>query len=72
MGFRRASFSLAFTLLMLAYALVVPPTAVAGLSSQVTTMLPYHSRRDESRPKVHSFGATLEPRYIFRAGALDQ
>ena len=35
-------------------------------SSQATAILAYHSYR------VHSFGVILEPRYIFRAGALDQ
>ena len=36
--------------------------------STVATMLPYHS----DLRQVHSFGATLEPRYIFRARTLDQ
>jgi hypothetical protein len=36
--------------------------------SMVATMLPYHS----NLRWVHSFGATLEPRYIFRARTLDQ
>ena len=33
--------------------------------------LSYHSK-DPKTPEIHSFGAQFEPRYIFRAGRLDQ
>jgi hypothetical protein len=33
-------------------------------------MLPYHSNEPEF-VRIRGFGATLEPRYIFRADSLD-
>ena len=33
---------------------------------------PLPLRRDRSRDEAHSFGSGLEPRYIVRAGSLDQ
>ena len=69
LGFRRAGFSPALTLLMSAFALLIPP-------ENLTILL---RRRTERSPTINvlahvirSFGRWLEPRYIFRAGRLDQ
>ena len=71
LGLRRAGLSPALSLLMSAFALPIPP---AHLSVHL------HRPRERSPtiaciPKdtqIHSFGAQFEPRYIFRAGRLDQ
>ena len=43
LGLRRAGFSPALTLLMSAFALPIPPAALAGPPSQAYGTLPYHS-----------------------------
>ena len=71
LGLRRGSFSLPLSLLMSAFALLIPP-------ENLTILL---RRRTERSPTAHaipknartrSFGVQFEPRYIFRAGRLDQ
>ena len=42
-----------------------------GPPSQAYGTLPYHTRAPEGA-RIRSFGRRLEPRYIFRAGRLDQ
>ena len=66
LGFRRTGFSPVLSLLMSAFALEVPP-AVLAVDLQQPSMLPYRSLS-----RARSFGTMLEPRYIFRAGSLDQ
>jgi hypothetical protein len=67
-GFRRTGFSPVLSLLMSAFALLIPPARFT----------PHLQRPTERSPticnKLHirSFGAQFEPRYIFRAGRLDQ
>jgi hypothetical protein len=68
LGLRRQGFSPCLTLLMSAFALPMPP-------EDLTILL---RRRTERSPttcacaQIRSFGRWLEPRYIFRAGRLDQ
>jgi hypothetical protein len=68
LGFRRAGFSPALTLLMSAFALLIPPAHLAVHLRRLT------ERSPTTRPfgRIRSFGSWLEPRYIFRAGRLDQ
>ncbi len=66
LGFRRAGLSPALSLLMSAFALPIPPASLPG-----------HLRRPTERSptisfEIRIFGAQFEPRYIFRAGRLDQ
>jgi len=70
LGFRWASFSLAFTLLIPAFSLlyaprVFPVTLLCCTERSPTTRTPLEVR-------IRSFGVRLEPRVIFGAGALDQ
>ena len=71
LGLRRGSFSLPLSLLMSAFALPIPPAILTD----------HLRRRTERSPtnvvfrRIHtprSFGVQFEPRYIFRAGRLDQ
>ena len=66
--FRRAGFSPALSLLMSAFALLIPPACLTGTPSQAYRTLPY--------PTTHSVAAAASvhglARYIFRAGRLDQ
>ena len=66
LGLSAGRFFTCFTLLMSAYALVVPPACLTTHLRRLLQCSPTTTYR------VRSFGATLEPRYIFRAGALDQ
>src|SRR5690349_13129275 len=90
LGFRRAGFSPALSLLMSAFALPMPPARVTPHllrpteRSPTTCAIPSaRSHSDSTYTKshfnelrwiahIHSFGAWFEPRYIFRAGRLDQ
>ena len=68
LGFRRQGLSPCLSLLMSAFALLMAP---ADLSIHL------HSPRERSSTtracaRIRSFGYRLEPRYIFRAGRLDQ
>ena len=65
--FRWAGFSPALWLLIPAFSLVdAPPDLAVQLQSR-------QQRSSTTRKKrVHIFGITLEPRYIFRAGSLDE
>ena len=66
LGFRRARLSRALSLLMSAFALPIPPA----------WFTPHLRRPTERSPtisyEIRDFGAQFEPRYIFRAGRLDQ
>ena len=69
LGLRRVGFSPTLTLLMSAVALLMSPRNLS---------IPLR-RRTERSPTINvlahvirSFGRWLEPRYIFRAGRLDQ
>ena len=66
LGLRRGSFSLPLSLLMSAFALLIPPA----------WFTPHLRRPTERSPTIsediRDFGAQFEPRYIFRAGRLDQ
>ena len=69
LGFRRAGFSPALSLLMSASALPSgPPLLPVRLLPQGNAPLP----TKDSRLWPRSFGIVLEPRYIFGAGPLDQ
>jgi hypothetical protein len=66
---RRGGFSPPLSLLMSAFALLIPPAAFSSHLRRLTERSPTaHTRRVHTR----SFGLSLEPRYIFRAGRLDQ
>jgi len=52
---------------MSAFSLPMSPAALAGPPSQTYGTLRYHVLAH-----IRSFGGWLNPRYIFRAGALDQ
>ena len=54
------------SLLMSAFALPIPPGALAGRPSQAYGTLRYRVHKVHTR----SFGTCLEPRYIFGAGRL--
>ena len=71
LGFRRAGFSPALSLLMSAFALPIPPACFSTHLQRPTERSPtiYTPLKDAHIP---SFGAQFEPRYIFRAGRLDQ
>ncbi len=51
---------------MSAFALPIPPDALAGHPSQAYGTLRYQTIKD----RFHSFGAQFEPRYIFGARRL--
>ena len=69
LGLRRAGFSPALTLLMSAVALLIPPENLAILLRRRTERSPTINVLAHA---IRSFGRWLEPRYIFRAGRLDQ
>ena len=54
---------------MSAFALPIPPEALAGPPSQAYGTLRYRSD-DPKTVRTLSFGSWLEPRYIFGAGTL--
>ena len=54
---------------MSAFALPIPPGALAGLPSQAYGTLRYHVN-DPKIEHIRSFGVWLKPRYIFGAGRL--
>ena len=68
LGFRRAGLSPALSLLMSAFALLIPPATLTSHLHRLTERSP----TTRTYVQVHSFGAQFEPRYIFRAGRLDQ
>ena len=66
---RRTGLSPVLSLLASAFALASPPAGLAAcLRRQRNAPLP----RQLQRTVIRGFGARLEPRYIFRAGRLDQ
>jgi hypothetical protein len=68
LDFRREGFSPSLTLLMSAFALPIPPAPLAGRLRR-----PTERSATAGAPKdapTRSFGAWLEPRYIFGAGQL--
>ena len=68
LDFRREGFSPSFTLLMSAFALPMPPQ---GLAPRLHRPTERSATAGGSRdPPTRSFGAWLEPRYIFGAGFL--
>ncbi len=67
LGFRRGSLSLPLSLLMSAFALLIPPAFFTEHLRRPTERSPTIYQR-----YIRSFGAQFEPRYIFRAGRLDQ
>src|SRR5215472_9712229 len=68
LDFRREGFSPSLPLLMSAFALPIPPAALARHLHRPTER---SATAGESRdPPTRSFGARLEPRYIFGAGRL--
>jgi hypothetical protein len=66
LDFRRAGFSPASTLLMSAFALPMPPRTLAGPLRRPTE----RSATACAGAHTRSFGAWLQPRYIFGAGEL--
>ena len=71
LGLRRGSFSLPLSLLMSAFALPIPPATLTGHLRRRTERSPTNVMfRRTYTPR--SFGIQFEPRYIFRAGRLDQ
>jgi hypothetical protein len=66
LDFRREGFSPSFTLLMSAFALPMPPQTLARLLRRPTE----RSATACACAHTRSFGAWLEPRYIFGAGQL--
>ena len=67
--FRRGGFSPPLSLLMSAFALLIPPACLSAHLHQLTERSPTMQR---TRRCIRSFGEQFEPRYIFRAGRLDQ
>ncbi len=65
---RRGGFSPPLSLLMSAFALLIPPASLTTHLHRLT------ERSPTTYPEgyIRSFGNWLEPRYIFRAGRLDQ
>ena len=68
LGFRRAGISPALSLLMSAFALLIPPASLSEHLQRLTERSPTM----HSKLCIRSFGYKLEPRYIFRARRLDQ
>ena len=56
---------------MSAFALPIPPAALTGCLLRPTERSPTTAQRIATCA-IRSFGYLLEPRYIFRAGRLDQ
>jgi hypothetical protein len=71
LGLRRGSFSLPLSLLMSAFALPIPPENLTILLRRRTERSPT-TRAFRRTHRIRSFGVQFEPRYIFRAGRLDQ
>jgi hypothetical protein len=71
LGLRRGSFSLPLSLLMSAFALLIPPENLTILLRRPTERSPT-ARAFRRTHRTRSFGVQFEPRYIFRAGRLDQ
>ena len=71
LGLRRQGFSPCLTLLMSAFALLIPPEPLTGLLRRPTERSPTMQYIPEDI-RIRIFGAQFEPRYIFRAGRLDQ
>ena len=71
LGLRRGSFSLPLSLLMSAFALLIPPATLTGHLRRPTERSPTMQYIPEDI-RIRIFGAQFEPRYIFRAGRLDQ
>jgi hypothetical protein len=71
LGFRRAGLSPALSLLMSAFALLIPPATLTGHLHRPTERSPTMQYIPEDI-RIRIFGAQFEPRYIFRAGRLDQ
>ena len=65
---RRGGFSPPLSLLMSAFALLIPPACFTTHLRRLTERSP----TAHSKLCTRSFGNWLEPRYIFRAGRLDQ
>ena len=68
LGFRRARLSRALSLLMSAFALRIPPADLPVHLHSLTERSP----TARACARTPSFGAWFKPRYIFRAGGLDQ
>ena len=64
LGFRSWRFSLQYTLLMPAFALVIAPPSPCRDGFNAHTTLPYHSYH---KIQVSEFGLLFEPRWIFGA-----
>jgi hypothetical protein len=71
LGLRRGSFSLPLSLLMSAFALPIPPADLSICLRRRTERSPT-ARAFRRTHRTRSFGVQFEPRYIFRAGRLDQ
>ena len=71
LGLRRGSFSLPLSLLMSAFALLIPPATLTSHLRRPTERSPTMQYIPEDI-RIRIFGAQFEPRYIFRAGRLDQ
>ena len=71
LGFRRAGLSPALSLLMSAFALPIPPADLTIRLRRLTERSPT-ARAFRRTHRTRSFGVQFEPRYIFRAGRLDQ
>ena len=71
LGFRRAGLSPALSLLMSAFALLIPPAFLTEHLRRPTERSPTMQYIPEDM-RIRIFGAQFEPRYIFRAGRLDQ
>ena len=71
LGFRRAGLSPALSLLMSAFALLIPPATLTGHLRRPTERSPTMQYIPEDI-RIRIFGVQFEPRYIFRAGRLDQ
>ena len=72
LGFRRAGLSPALSLLMSAFALPIPPAGVTPHLHRPTERSPTTPAVSKLTAEIPSFGVQFEPRYIFRAGRLDQ
>ena len=66
--FRRGGFSPPLSLLMSAFALLIPPANFPVHLQRLTE----RSSTNAHKCALRSFGIQFEPRYIFRAGRLDQ
>jgi len=65
--FRRGGFSPPLSLLMSAFALLISPACLSAHLHRLTERSP-----TIRETRIRSFGTQFEPRYIFRAGRLDQ